>query len=382
MQRSSFLSSGSLVFCSPSARVLLGALALLAGCVVEAGTPGAGSDDDGAGGGATAASTTGVGGGASSSTSTGAGGEEPVIPPINAGFIGGPCAADTDCPYEGGFCLFEAEGFPDGMCSLDCPEFCPDQEGAVSTFCVAPAALGTTADAGLCTTRCDYGQSPTGCRPGYQCQPHARFSDPEVQVYTCVPGEDAPFQLGACHQELLARSIPFTPAVNPKDRATGNQNIVCDIVDPIWIDATLSGIPFHAGSLSGAANAIFTNCNHGLAMADASEVLANAGVDAVVHYGIYNCRVIAGTSTLSQHGLANAIDIAGLRMEGGAYYTVLNDYQEGNPNPTAPGAAILRDFVETLYDDQIYNIILTPDYNAAHRDHFHCDLTPGAHTLQ
>jgi hypothetical protein len=30
---------------------------------------------------------------------------------------------------------------------------------------------------------------------------------------------------------------------------------------------------------------------------------------------------------------------------------------------------------------RIFNIILTPNYNAAHRDHFHVDLTPNAHFL-
>jgi hypothetical protein len=28
--------------------------------------------------------------------------------------------------------------------------------------------------------------------------------------------------------------------------------------------------------------------------------------------------------------------------------------------------------------DQVWNIALTPNYNAAHRDHFHVDLTAGS----
>jgi len=31
-----------------------------------------------------------------------------------------------------------------------------------------------------------------------------------------------------------------------------------------------------------------------------------------------------------------------------------------------------------MFSDDIFNIILTPEYNAAHRNHYHVDLTPGA----
>jgi hypothetical protein len=37
---------------------------------------------------------------------------------------------------------------------------------------------------------------------------------------------------------------------------------------------------------------------------------------------------------------------------------------------------VLYDFVHKLHDDRVFNVILTPEYNAAHADHFHMDLTP------
>ena len=33
------------------------------------------------------------------------------------------------------------------------------------------------------------------------------------------------------------------------------------------------------------------------------------------------------------------------------------------------------------HDLQTWNVVLTPDYNSAHDNHFHLDLTPGSHFL-
>ena len=280
-----------------------------------------------------------------------------------------------DCPFAGGFCLTDAEGFPEGMCALDCSQFCPDQDGAVTTFCAPPEDLGTSAPEGLCTMRCDFGQSPTGCHVV------ERFGDPDTEVYACVPGDDEPFVLSACHEELLERGVAFAPAVNPGDSPENLPGVTCTIEEPIYVSPYLAGVAFHPSSLNNDPNPILTRCRHALAMLDSAEVLAEQGVDALVHYGVYSCRTIAGTSTLSEHASANAIDIAGVR-QAGSYISVLDDWEMGQPNPvTAPGQ-LLRSFVETLHDEVIYNIILTPEYNEAHEDHFHCDLTEGAYFFE
>jgi len=367
--------------CVLHAFAAFGCAALLGACsVAESGMPASDGVSTSAGG--TSAGGTGagaLGGGGAGASEGGAGGAEE--PPINEGFIGGPCASVEDCSYEGAICLTEQQGFPDGMCSLDCQQYCPDGEGMVTTFCATPEDLGTTAAEGLCTTRCDYGVSPTGCRPGYQCHAIARFNDPAVIVYACVPGEDSPFELGACHQELLAQGIGFSPAVNPMDHPDGHPELTCDIVDPIYIAPVLHDVVYRPTSLDADPSAVFTACLHGLAMAGAAAVAAAAGTTDIVHWGVYNCRVIAGTSTLSQHGLANAIDFRGFGLSGGAYYTVFDDWEHDTADPVTEAGQFLKDFAQALYDGYIYNIILTPDYNAAHDDHFHCDLTEGAHYL-
>jgi len=54
----------------------------------------------------------------------------------------------VDCPYDGGICLTQAQGFLEGTCSQDCTRFCPDfnlDGGFSMTFCVDPPAGATGA---------------------------------------------------------------------------------------------------------------------------------------------------------------------------------------------------------------------------------------------
>ena len=90
------------------------------------------------------------------------------------GFIGAPCETDDDCLYDGGMCLTDELGFPEGSCSLPCEQYCPDDDDAPVTYCVSsdelPDATAALMDAGACASRCDFSIFPwTGCREGYGC---------------------------------------------------------------------------------------------------------------------------------------------------------------------------------------------------------------------
>jgi hypothetical protein len=118
------------------------------------------------------------------------------------------------------------------------------------------------------------------------------------------------------------------------------------------------------------------------------------GLTAIQDYGIYNYRCINQSvqppcpgSSLSQHALAMAIDIAAVEKADGTRY-VVNDDWIIDPLPTGedtcsvvPAAGdqnlLLHGFLCSMADLEIYRILLTPNYNAAHRNHFHVDLTPG-----
>lgn len=91
-------------------------------------------------------------------------------------------------------------------------------------------------------------------------------------------------------------------------------------------------------------------------------------VDVVDQLGVWNCRRIAGSTSMSQHSTADAIDIAGFRLADGTKITVLDDWNEGGKK-----AAFLREVRDGTCD--LFSVVLSPDYNAAHADHLHIDQT-------
>jgi hypothetical protein len=91
-------------------------------------------------------------------------------------------------------------------------------------------------------------------------------------------------------------------------------------------------------------------------------------VAAIDHYGSYSCRRLYGRDrgAWSEHATANAIDIAGFRLEDGTRISVVGDWSGGGAK-----AAFLREVRDGACD--LFATVLSPDYNEAHRDHFHLD---------
>lgn len=85
-------------------------------------------------------------------------------------------------------------------------------------------------------------------------------------------------------------------------------------------------------------------------------------------FGTYSCRNIyhRSNSPRSQHATADAIDVAGFTLEGGQKISVLRDWTTSGP---------AGDFLRAVRDGAcvFFGTVLSPDYNAAHADHFHLD---------
>jgi hypothetical protein len=86
------------------------------------------------------------------------------------------------------------------------------------------------------------------------------------------------------------------------------------------------------------------------------------------HFGSYSCRRIYGrdAGNWSEHATADAVDIAGFRLANGTQVTVVGDWGDSGAK-----AAFLRDVRDGAC--QLFATTLSPDYNAAHRDHLHLD---------
>jgi len=85
--------------------------------------------------------------------------------------------------------------------------------------------------------------------------------------------------------------------------------------------------------------------------------------------GSYSCRRVAGTRRLSAHAEAKAVDVAGFALADGRYISVRRDWSGGNARE--------REFLRVVLESACkrFGTVLGPEYNAAHRDHFHLEST-------
>ncbi|MFC4254560.1 extensin [Altererythrobacter xixiisoli] len=105
---------------------------------------------------------------------------------------------------------------------------------------------------------------------------------------------------------------------------------------------------------------------HGLQ--PAARQLLGSEIATIEHLGAYNCRRIGGgqTGRWSEHATGNAIDIAAFVLEDGRRISVLRDWEDGSEKGI---------FLRQARDEacRAFGTVLSPEYNAAHRDHFHLD---------
>lgn len=87
-------------------------------------------------------------------------------------------------------------------------------------------------------------------------------------------------------------------------------------------------------------------------------------------FGTYSCRNIYGgrSGRLSQHAFANAVDVSAFVLADGRRITVLDGWN---------GDARSRQFLRLIRASACrrFGTVLSPDYNAAHANHFHFDMS-------
>lgn len=163
--------------------------------------------------------------------------------------------------------------------------------------------------------------------------------------------------LQSCRRVLARSDIPATP-VPSRPMANG-----CGYSDAVALSGgALSGSPAMRCA-NAAAYAAWTR--H--VVQPAAERHLGARVTRVRTFGAYSCRDIAGRpGRRSQHATANAIDVSGFDLADGRAVTLLAHWDKGAAGRFLAEA---RDGACGLFAG-----VLSPDWNAAHRDHFHFDM--------
>lgn len=104
------------------------------------------------------------------------------------------------------------------------------------------------------------------------------------------------------------------------------------------------------------------------AVEPAATDILDAPLARIEHLGTYSCRRMYGREggPWSEHATGNAIDIGAFVLQDGRRISVLTDW---------PGDSDETRFLRAVRDGacEVFGTVLSPNYNAAHRDHFHLD---------
>lgn len=173
----------------------------------------------------------------------------------------------------------------------------------------------------------------------------------------------------ACRDALAQAQLQATPM---DDRVTGEG---CGFDNALRIERTsvAVGEAFALSCRSALALAMWER--HALQQAAGTHL--GSPVARIEHFGSYSCRNLYGREggRRSRHATADALDIAGFVLEDGRRVRVLGDWEEAGEGRANPEAAFLRELRDGACD--WFDIVLGPDYNAAHADHFHFDRGGG-----
>ncbi len=189
--------------------------------------------------------------------------------------------------------------------------------------------------------------------------------------------------LADCHAWLDLYGVGYT--VGP---------VRMGVADPVTAMMPINGVAYRTGGAP--RTAMYGDCTLIKSLAEAASIWRARGVVEVTDLGVYNYRCINNSGTppnctigLSEHSFGNAIDLASFKATEGTTYSVKDDWvidpapYKTCMDPTVPGKdAFMHEMICAIKARGIWNIVLTPNYNSLHRDHFHVDLTAGANTIK
>lgn len=200
--------------------------------------------------------------------------------------------------------------------------------------------------------------SPAQARKGHH------WKVPEVNPRFYRPATKG-FRDRTCLRMLRSLKVPFRKLRSVKGVAT-----------PVRIIGNkIGGITYKPRYTRGI---MIMDCRLALAMRRAAEIFRVNGIRTVVWSNFYSWRRVAKTGRLSRHALGLAIDIHGFYDKRGRKLDVQKDYERGlGRGKTCEGKAktrkgrVLRDLACDFDVSNLFEGVLTPDYDKGHRNHFH-----------
>jgi hypothetical protein len=131
------------------------------------------------------------------------------------------------------------------------------------------------------------------------------------------------------------------------------------------------------------------DCRLVLALDDFAQILSSHDIVEVRHYSMYRPPKSRSDGEIGKrHGGALAIDAGRFIDKSGTVLDVDRDFHGAigartcgdgaAPRPATAAALTLRAILCETVESRLFNVVLTPNYNRPHKNHFHLEVTAGA----
>jgi hypothetical protein len=187
----------------------------------------------------------------------------------------------------------------------------------------------------------------------------------------------------ACKAELAGRGIAYKAEPAP----------VPGVLVPVRLTGPLNGVIYRTALAESARTTSpweVYDCRLVLALSDFGSILQAHQIDEVVIFSAWRPppKTRPEGKPADRHGGGLAVDLQKFHRKNDAWLVVERDYHgrirsetcgKGRkaPKPATAEALELRAIVCEASDAHIFNVILTPNYNRPHRNHFHVEVRPG-----
>ena len=156
---------------------------------------------------------------------------------------------------------------------------------------------------------------------------------------------------------------------------------------PLRLTGPLHGVDFHGGepaALRSTSPSEILDCRLALALDDFAGILEDHHIVEAVHWSIYRAPPIGTEDAAADHTAGLAMDLGALFEDDGSRTGIAEEWRGeigaktcGNgaaPVPSTKRAWRLRAVLCATAASHFFHVVLTPNFNAAHHDHFHLEI--------
>lgn len=168
-----------------------------------------------------------------------------------------------------------------------------------------------------------------------------------------------------CYDELDARHVSYKRTKKP------------GIELAVEIDGPLGGVTLSSHQ------PLVIDCSLAVSLDEAGRYLRAMGVDKASFSSAYSRRNVRGTNHASKHSFGLAIDVHTFTGDELGTLRIDRDYEQGLGDaidcvgaPLTQGGAVLKVLQCQLVRSGLFHLVLSPDYDDAHHDHFHLEAKP------